>query len=76
MKRNNNGRSGESNAGAGMNDNSHETLRKGVRKNASHPGDAGNAAGMRHEDRKDEGASPKQGGKPAQDKSHLQRGKK
>ena len=39
----------ESNAGAGMNDNAN-SVQKGVRKNASHPGDSSNAAGMRHTD--------------------------
>jgi hypothetical protein len=50
---NNRDQSGESNAGAAMNDNSN-ALQKGIRKNASHPGDASNAAGMRRENQADQ----------------------
>lgn len=42
----------ESNAGAGMNDNS-AALHNAVRKNAGHPGDASHAAGMRRDSRND-----------------------
>jgi hypothetical protein len=61
-----NDQSGESNAGAGMNDNS-SALHRGVRKKAGHPGDASNAAGMRREANADENSSGEQSGTDPQE---------